>query len=56
MLRLDKGTKTGTMATVHAFLRRHHNDMDPHETVIYGPSTSNQVWKCCVYFLSKLNW
>ena len=56
MLRVDKGTETGTMATMHAFLRRHHNDMDPHETVIYGPSTSNQVWNCCVYFLSKLNW
>ena len=54
MLRVDKGTETGTMATMHAFLRRHHNDMDPHETVIYGPSTSNQVWKCSVYFLSKL--
>ena len=56
MLRLDKGTKTGTMTTMHAFLHRHHNDMDPHKTVIYGPSTSNQVWKCSVYFLSKLNW
>ena len=44
MLRVDKGTETGTMATIHAFLRRHHNDMDPHETVICGPSTSNQVW------------
>lgn len=43
MLRVDKGTETGTMSTMHAFLRRHHNDMDPHETVIYGPSTSNQV-------------
>ena len=38
MLRVDKGTETGTMATMHAFLQRHHNDMDPHETVIYGPS------------------
>ena len=56
MLRVDKGTETGTMATMHAFLRRHHNDMDPHETVIYGPSTSNQVWKGSVYFLSKFNW
>lgn len=56
MLRVDKGTETGTMATMHAFLRSHHSDMDPHETVIYGPSTSNQVWKCSDYFLSKLNW
>ena len=43
MLRVDKGTETGSMATMHAFLRRNHDDMDPHETVLYGPSTSNQV-------------
>ena len=43
MLRVDKGTETGVMATMHSFLRRHHGDMDPHETVVYGPSTSNQV-------------
>ena len=43
MLRVDRGTETGTMATMHAFLRRHHGDMDPHATVIYGPSTANQV-------------
>ena len=44
MLRLDKGTETGTMATMHSYLRRNHDDdMDPHGTVIYGPSTSNQV-------------
>ena len=42
-LRMDRGTETGTLATMHAFLRRHHGDVDPHETVIYGPSTSNQV-------------
>ena len=43
IMRLDKGTETGTMATMHAFLRRNHGDMDSSETVIYGPSTSNQV-------------
>ena len=44
MMRLDKGTETGTMATMHAFLRRHHDDgVDPVDTVLYGPSTSNQV-------------
>lgn len=46
IMRLDKGTETGTMATMHAFLRRHHNDMDPMDTVLYGPSTSNQVCYC----------
>ena len=44
MIRLDRGTETGTMATIHAFLRRNHDDMDdPCESIIYGPSTSNQV-------------
>lgn len=47
MLRLDKGTETGTMATIHAFLRRNNGDMDdPSDTVLYGPSTSNQVSGC----------
>lgn len=64
MLRVDKGTETGTMATMHAVLRRHHNDMDPHKTVIYGPSTSNQIkrrWKELHermerYFKDGLHW
>ena len=43
IIRVDKGTETGIMATIHSFLRRHHGDMDPHDTVVYGPSTSNQV-------------
>lgn len=42
-LRLDKGTETGIMATMHAFLHRDHGGMDPDDRVIYGPSTSNQV-------------
>ena len=42
-LRIDRGTETGTLATMHAFLRRHHGDIDPIETVIFGPWTSNQV-------------
>ena len=44
IIRLDKGTETGTLATMHAFLRRHHDDgIDPVDIVVYGPSTSNQV-------------
>lgn len=43
-LRIDKGTETGVLSTMHAFLRRHHDDLDdPCDSVIYGPSTSNQV-------------
>ncbi|XP_020917211.1 uncharacterized protein LOC110254544 [Exaiptasia diaphana] len=48
-LRMDKGTETGIMATMHAFLRNHHEDLDDaSESVIYGPSTSIQIerwWK-----------
>ena len=43
ILRVDKGTETGIITTMHAFLRQSHGDMDPRGTVIYGPSTSNQV-------------
>ena len=43
ILRLDKGTETGIITTMHAFLRQSHGDMNPCDTVIYGPSTSNQV-------------
>ena len=32
VLRIDKGTETGNLATIHAFLRQK-----------YGPSTANQV-------------
>ena len=59
MMRLDKGTETGIMATMHAFLRRNHGHMDPTNTVLFGPSTSNQVSTktersndCCCYFLT----
>ena len=37
-LRLDKGTETGHMATIHAFLRQ-DQDNEP-ETVFYEPSTN----------------
>ena len=45
MLRVNKGTETGIMTTIHSFLRQSHGDMDPFDTVLYEPSTSNQV-KC----------
>ena len=54
-LRMDRGTETGVMATMHAFLRQHHGDMDPAETVIYGPSTANQVSRNFVLGNSKLD-
>ena len=53
MIRVDKGTETGIMATIHSFLRQHHDDMDPFDTVLYGPSTSNQVCKVFSYVIPK---
>ncbi|KAG1682566.1 hypothetical protein GQR58_010849 [Nymphon striatum] len=64
-MRMDKGTETGTMATMHAYLRHQHDDMDDAtDTVIYGPSTSNQIerwWKELherleKYFKVHLSW
>ena len=44
MIRLDKGTETGVMATMLTYLRRNHSDIDdPLDTILYGPSTSNHV-------------
>ena len=46
-IRIYKGSETGTFAIMHCFLRRQHLDVEADEeaikTVIYGPSTSNQV-------------
>ena len=45
-IRIDKGTETGVLATMHCFLRKQQPDIETEEaidTVIYGPSTSNQV-------------
>ena len=43
-IRMDCGTETGIMGTIQAYLRQHHNDLnDPVDSIIYGPSTSNQV-------------
>ena len=42
-IRIDKGTETGKMATLHTYLRSKHGDMDALDTVMYGKSTSNQV-------------
>ena len=43
-LRMDRGTETGKMTTIHVYL---HNDLslfgDPVESVIYGPSTNNTI-------------
>ena len=43
-LRLDKGTETGKMSTLHAFLVDKAGIMeDVVDSIIYGPSTSNKI-------------
>ncbi|XP_066931267.1 uncharacterized protein [Clytia hemisphaerica] len=53
-IRLDKGTETGVMATMHSFLRSVQEDMTGNDEnnacdkVLFGPSTSNKIerwWK-----------
>lgn len=43
IIRLDRGTETGVLASMHAFLRRSHGDMAPGDTVQYGTSTTNRI-------------
>ena len=44
ILRADRGTETGTMAAVHAFLHKNRSEFDdPVKSVIYGNSTTNLV-------------
>lgn len=42
-IRIDKGSETGIMATMHSYLCQINGDMNPFDTVTYGPSSSNQV-------------
>ena len=43
-LRIDRGTETGKMATLHVYLINNAGIMDdPVDSVIYGPSTSNKI-------------
>ena len=48
-LRLDQGTETGIIATIHAYLTGKFREFEnPVDSVIYGPSTSNKIerwWK-----------
>ena len=43
-IRIDRGTETGNLSTIHAYLRSKQGDLvDPMDSVVYGPSTANQV-------------
>ena len=43
IIRVDRGSETGIMTTMQAFLRQNHGNIEPTDTVVYGPSTGNQV-------------
>ena len=40
---IDKGTETGVMATMHAYLRQHHGDMDATDTQ-YSIDHQHPIW------------
>ena len=43
-LRIDRGTETDIMATIHCFLRSKQGDLaDSTDSVLYGPSTQNKI-------------
>ena len=43
-LRMDRGTETEKLATIHVYLLNQHGLMDdPTDSIIYGPSTSNKM-------------
>ena len=53
-MRMNCGTETGIMATMQSYLRRNHGDLeDPTDSIMYGPSTSNQVldYACTIFSL-----
>ena len=43
-LRLDRGTETGKMASIHVFLRDKIGDLeDAMNSIVFGPSTTNKI-------------
>ena len=54
-LRIDKGTETGNMATIHTYLMNQFDIMDdPLYSIIYGPSTSNKIERWWRYLHERL--
>ena len=52
-LRLDKGTETGYMATIHSYLRQQGDAASNGTDVVhYGSSTTNKVL-LCAWFIVK---
>ena len=43
-IRVDKGTETIVLATMHTYLRSQQGDLeDASDSVMYGPSTQNKI-------------
>lgn len=43
-IRVDRGTETGVMCTIHSYLRAQHGDVENgNNCVLYGPSTENKI-------------
>ncbi len=43
-LRIDRGTETGKMASIHVFLRSKFGDLDDAvDSIVFGPSTTNKI-------------
>lgn len=54
-IRIDRGTETGIMATIHSFLRSQTGDLkDASESVLYGSSTHNNIERQWHEFLERL--
>lgn len=54
-IRVDKGTETGVMTTMHCYLQKKLNNMDDATTtVLYGPSTQNKIERWWRELLERL--
>lgn len=54
-LRLDKGTETGVMATIHCYQRNKVDDVDDAiDTILYGPSAQNKIERWWQELLERL--
>ena len=43
-MRVERGSETDVMATIHCFLREKQGDLEnPTDAVLYGPSTQNDI-------------
>ena len=54
-LRVDRGTETDVMSTMHMFLCNKYGVLDsPEESVLYGPSTQNKIERWWRELLERL--